>query len=260
MEGIVVQNSGLHVLGNECARVISRDAHGHLGEIIGTVAEEAAQTLSIRLVPKASNLIRNDRRTGNFDHGADFISNIDLSYRANILRLAFDDQGLALKLLEISHQWYHDAWMWMATTLKMVGRSVHNGADLHLSEIFADDAQTATTQTEHGILLVKSLNVLLQLMHRVISEPGSDLVVDLVFVRHKLMQRRVEQPNGDLLGVHCFEDLVEVAPLEVLDLVKILLAVAKDPVLDDGKTFGAEEHVLSSAESNTLGAMLSGLG
>jgi hypothetical protein len=74
------------------------------------------------------------------------------------------------------------------------------------------------------------------------------------------MQRRVEQSDGDLLGIHCFEDLVEVAPLEVLDLAKILLAVPKDPVLDDGKAFGAEEHVLGSAETDTRRSMFCRLG
>ena len=260
VEGIIVENTSLHVLGNKGAGIISRNSHSHLGQIVGSVAEEAAQTLAVGLVPEASDLIRDDRRTWYLYHCSNLVGNVDFALRSYIFGLSLDDKSLALKLLEVSNQGDHDARMGMATALEVIGSGVHNSTDLHLSQVFMNNTKAAATKAKHGILLVKSFNVLLELMDRVISEPGSNLVVDLIFVRDEFVKRRIEQSDCDFLSIHCLEDFVEVMSLEVLDLVKILFSISEDPVLNNRETLGREKHMLSTAQSNTLSTVLGSLG
>ncbi len=74
-------------------------------------------------------------------------------------------------------------------------------------------------------------------------------------VRQELVQRRVEQPNGDRQPVHRIEDLDEVLALQRQQRVESLLAIfetgGQDERLDQCAT-RAEEHVLGAAQADAL--------
>ena len=85
-------------------------------------------------------------------------------------------------------------------------------------------------------------------------------------VRHKFVQRRIDQADGDRQAVHGLEDSDEVAPLERQKLVESLAArlrrVRQDHFLNGLLALGAllrlleilEEHVLGAAKADAFGA------
>ena len=81
----------------------------------------------------------------------------------------------------------------------------------------------------------------------------------LLDVGKELVQRRVEQPDGDGQAVHRLEDALEVAALQLLELLErgVLLGfgVGEDEPLHERQAV-AEEHVLGAAEADALGAEL----
>ena len=83
-----------------------------------------------------------------------------------------------------------------------------------------------------------------------------DLDREVGEVGEELVQRRVEEPDGDRQAVHGLEDLDEVGPLErqqlVEDLLALLVGLGEDEVLDEQAAF-AEEHVLGAAQADALG-------
>ena len=81
----------------------------------------------------------------------------------------------------------------------------------------------------------------------------------LLDVGEELVQRRVEQADGDGQAVHRLEDALEVGALELLELVErgLLLGgvVGEDEPLHERQPV-AEEHVLGAAQADALGAEL----
>ena len=91
------------------------------------------------------------------------------------------------------------------------------------------------------------------------SSPLRVLDEQLLDVGEELVQRRVEQPDGDGQAVHRLEDALEVGPLQLGELLErgALLRVVggEDEALHDRQAV-AEEHVLGAAEADALGAEL----
>ena len=81
----------------------------------------------------------------------------------------------------------------------------------------------------------------------------------LLDVGEELVERRVEETDGDRQAVHRFEDALEVAALQLLELFErgVLLGfgVGEDEPLHEREAV-AEEHVLGAAEADALGAEL----
>ena len=82
-----------------------------------------------------------------------------------------------------------------------------------------------------------------------------------VILGRELVQRRVDQADGDGLAVHGLEDADEVVALERQQLGQRLLAgferVGDDHLLDgQAAFFGVEEHVLGAAQADAFGAHL----
>ena len=81
----------------------------------------------------------------------------------------------------------------------------------------------------------------------------------LLDVGQELVQRRVEQADGDRQAVHGLEDLLEVGPLQFEQLGQrrrlLLGRVGEDHALHERQPI-AEEHVLGAAQADALGAEL----
>ena len=80
----------------------------------------------------------------------------------------------------------------------------------------------------------------------------------------ELVQRRVEQADGDRQAVHGLEDLDEVGLLRHAQLLEggllLLGRVGQDHAAHDRQAVLAEEHVLGAAQADALGAELAGVG
>ena len=96
-----------------------------------------------------------------------------------------------------------------------------------------------------------------------LSAPGSILSSREAFdlgrlLGQKLVQRRVQQPDGDRIAFHRAEDGFEVAPLHGKQLGQGALPARRilghDHLAHDGQPVAVEEHVLGAAESDPFGA------
>ena len=121
---------------------------------------------------------------------------------------------------------------------------------------------------EHRIELVQLLDageqapLLLRARAPPSSGPGGlqpgDVDHQILPLGQKLVQRRIDGPDGDRLAVHRLEDAVEVVALHRQQLVQRLpavgLVVGEDHFLDDRDASLAEEHVLGAAQPDAAGA------
>ncbi len=117
---------------------------------------------------------------------------------------AANDGGLVAHLLDGADERDHDLGMRIAALSLDRDRGLDDGARLHLGDLRERDAEAASAQPEHGVLLV-------QLFHASQQRPqllelgraglGVFKVLDFdqqVFTFGKeLVQRRIEQANGD---------------------------------------------------------------
>ena len=90
------------------------------------------------------------------------------------------------------------------------------------------------------------------------SLPERDLDRELDLVRQELVQRRVEQPDGDREPVHRREDADEVVALQrqerVVGLLLLLVGLGEDHLAHREHALLAQEHVLGAAQADALGA------
>ena len=95
---------------------------------------------------------------------------------------------------------------------------------------------------------------------RVGAHGGGDLGDLLLGVRQELVQRRIEQPDGDRQALHDLEQLDEIAALHRQELgerrAPRLLVVGQDHLAHRPDAVLVEEHVLGAAEPDALGAEL----
>ena len=118
-------------------------------------------------------------------------------------------------------------------------------------------AEATPAGAEHRVRLPPVLRGREQAPAFVVELPSGLANQQLLDVGEELVQRRVEQPDGDGQAVHRLEDPLEVAALQLLELVErgvlLGLGVGEDEALDERQAV-AEEHVLGAAEADALGA------
>ena len=109
--------------------------------------------------------------------------------------------------------------------------------------------------TEHRVRLGQRFDLVLD---RFIGnvQVGGQLFLFLLEVGHELVQRRIEQANRHGQAVHRFEQALEVAPLDREQLGERLaasgLVVGEDHLADGLDAVAFEEHVLGTAQPDTL--------
>ena len=114
----------------------------------------------------------------------------------------------------------------------------------------------------HGVELVEAVDGVAQLLLGNVHLLGQSLDIG-VLGGQELMERRVEEADGDGLAHHGLVDLLEVLLLHGLDLgqspLALLHGVGDDHLADGGDTVGIKEHVLGAAQAHALGAEVLGL-
>ena len=118
-----------------------------------------------------------------------------------------------------------------------------------------DQDEPDAAQAEHGVLLVQPAHRVQQLavlLGGLVPGQG-DLDRQVGEVGQELVQRRVDQPDGDRQAVHRLEDLHEVAALQRLERVQrglpARLVLGQDEPLDQLAAL-AEEHVLGADQAD----------
>ncbi len=137
--------------------------------------------------------------------------------------------------------------------------------DLHLGDLGEGDAQAASAQSEHGVLLVQLLHPRQQRAQFLeLGRAGLgvfqvlDLHHQILALGQELVQRRIDGADGDRQRLHGLEEADKVGALHGQQLLErraaILLVVGQDHgahVLD--AVFG-KEHVLGAAQADAFGA------
>ena len=123
--------------------------------------------------------------------------------------------------------------------------------NLHLVDLRPLEAEAAAASSEHRVRLAQRLD---PLAHGVVGHLGD--------VGQELVQRRIEQADGDREPGHRLEDPFEVGLLHRQESRQrggpVFGRCSEDHLPDDRQPISGHEHVLGSAEPDALGAVLQG--
>ncbi len=142
--------------------------------------------------------------------------------------------------------------------LEEVQGGVGQGADLHRVQPWAEQSEPNASDPQHGVVLPPRHGGVEQGL--VLRGGRAQGIGDaqLGDVRQELVQRWVQQPDGDGQAVHRREQATEVLALDRVEAIEgdgLLLAVrGQDGGTNDGKTI-AEELVLGAAQADALGTV-----
>ncbi len=178
---------------------------------------------------------------------------------------AADDGRLVAHLLNGADERNHDFEVRIAAVILDVDRGLEDGARLHFGDLGERDAETAAAQAEHGVDFVQLLDAgqqnaqFLQLGRAGLGVfEMLDFDQQLFALGQELVQRRIEQADGDRQRLHGLEEANEILALHGQQLLEriaaLLFVVGQDHganVLD--AAFG-KEHVLGAAQSDAFGA------
>ena len=238
------------------ADIVSREAEGELGQVVGAEGEE------LRL---GGNLVGGDRAARDLDHGADQVRDLDALFFHDLGGDAVDDRLLVLELLDEPDQRDHDLGNDLRSFLVQAARGLDDRARLHLGDFRVGDPEADTAMAEHRVELVQLLDAGEQLFLVVELlaaragglEPG-DVDHQVLALGQELVQRRVDRPDRHRFAAHALEDAVEVVALQrqqfVQRLAAVGLVVGQDHLLDDRDAPLAEEHVLGAAQADAARA------
>ena len=239
LERIALVDLVLVVSAQELGSVITAEAEGHLGQVVGAEAEE----LSL-----LGDLAGSQGCTGDLDHGTDLILHVNASSSDQLISDLDHNVLDELQLLDLTDQRDHDVRGDHAAGLSGdVQGSLDYSAGLHGSDLGIGDSQTAAAVTHHGVELVEGGDDGLDVGNGLAHILGQQLDVSLVGGQ-ELVQRGVQEADGDGAALHGLVDALEVALLHGLQLGKglfpLLGGVGADHLPDGGDAILVEEHVL----------------
>jgi len=218
------------------------------------------------------DLVGDQSRTRQLDHGADRVVEFLAGGGQFVLHRAVDDLALGDDLGLQAHQRDHDLHTHGLTLAVQHGqRGTNDRAGLHLGDLRVEHRQPAAAGAQHRVLLVQLLHLSQRgplLGQRLGVATGKLQLLDLErlveVVRQELVQRRVEQPDGDRQALHRGEDALEVGLLHRQDLLQggraLLGVLGEDHLAHRRQPIGGHEHVLGAAQADTLGTQLTSLG
>ena len=235
----------------DAADVVTGEAVGHLGQVVGTEGEE----LSL-----FCDLVRGDCCTRGLDHGTYHILHLQAGSLDQLVSLRLDYLLNEAQLVDLGNQRNHDLRRdAQVVFLPDVDGSGDNRLGLHLSDFRIENVQTAAAGAEHRVELVQALDLGLQLLERNAHLAGQLLNL-VVLVREELVERRVKQADGYRQTAHCAVDCLEVAALHRQDLrqsgLALLERVSDDHLANRLDTGRLEEHMLGTAQADAFRAEL----
>ena len=254
-ERIVLEDLRVVVGAEELAGVVAGEAEGHLGQVVRAEAEE------VRFL---RDLVRGKSRSRDLDHGTDFVLQVSAGSSDFGIRSLNHELLDVLEFLDFADKRDHD--LRLDGPVRMSLLDVDGGTDdslgLHLRDLRIGDGQTAASVSHHRVELVQGSNHRLDVLNALalcVSE-----LLDVGFLGgNELMKRRIQETNRNRVAFKSLIESLEVALLIGQDLRQSLFAglggVGADHLAERGDSLGLEEHVLGTAEADTLGAQLAGL-
>ena len=238
------------VCGQELAGVVAREAERHLGEVVRTEAEE------LRFL---GDVVCSKGCARDLDHGADLILELDARLRDGLVRRLDDDVLDELHFLDFARERDHDLGNDVPVGMTALDgdRCLDDGVGLHDRDLGIGDGKAAAAVTHHGVELVEIGDDLLDLRDRLslcLCER-----FDVCLVRgNELMERGIEEADGDGIAAERFEEALKVSLLHGLDLGErsfaLLDRLGADHLAEGLDAAFAEEHVLGTAEADALRA------
>ena len=199
-EGVLLEDAFREIGRQHFVHVITRKAECSLGEVISAEAEE------LRFL---GDLACDQRGSRQLDHGSDEVMDFFAFLAENFLRHAPHDGCLVLHFLHGCDERNHDLCVGLDSLLLYRNRRFEDGAGLHLGNFRVGDAQSAASMSEHGVELVqlfdpaKQSSQLFQFRRfRLRSLEHCDLDHQFFTLRQELVQRRIQQADGDWQAVH----------------------------------------------------------
>ena len=136
-------------------------------------------------------------------------------------------------------------------------RGLDDGAGLHNADFGIGDGQAAAAMTHHGVELVQIVDYLFDVGNGLTLGLGQRFDIGLVG-GHELMQRGIQEADGNGMAVQRLEQALEVSLLHGLDLGQRGFALSHglgaDHLAERADTGGIEEHMLGAAQADALRA------
>ncbi len=261
-ERVVGQQLLLQVERQELADVVAAVAVGQLSQVVGAEREE----LGVLRDP-----VRDQRGPRHLDHGADRVAHVPAGLRHHLAGNPVRHLAGQLHLRHRAGERDHDLGLHREPLSRHLAGRLHDGPHLHVVDLGEGDAEAAAPVPEHRVRLLERLEPRLQRAQlRVPLRVEAARVEPRVLLEHllvlgeELVQRRIEQPDGDRVRGHGAEDADEVLALErqqaVHRLLPVLDVLGHDHVAHDRDALVAEEHVLGAHQPDALRPELPGLG
>ena len=254
-EGIGLVDLPVVVAGQELAGVVAAEAEGHLGQVVGAEGEELGLL---------GDVVGGEGGTGDLDHGAHVVGHVAAGGLdeglGGLVDNALDEGQLTGLANQGDHDLRGDLPGGAAAADSQSG--LDDGGGLHPGDLREGHVQTAAAVAHHGVELVEAGDDLTQPLLADVHLLGQGLDV-VVLGGQELVERRVEEADGDGLAHHGLVDLLEVLLLDGLQLgqgpLTLLGGLGDDHLPDGGDAVRLEEHVLGAAQADALGAEVLGL-
>ncbi len=247
LEGIHLQDLLLQICGQEAGDVVAGVTERHLRQVVRAEAE---------VLCLGGDAVGGQGSTRSLDHRTDLEVQTDAFLGEHLLSGGQDDALLLLQLVEDAYERNHDLGMGIQAFLLQLAGGAQDGAGLHGRDLGEGDAQTATTVTQHGVVLAQAGNALLDDLHVNAHLVGNNLLAGQI-VGNELVERGIQQTDVDVHAVHGLEDSVEVLLLVRQQLGKSLLAalyaVGQNHLAHGDDLLVLEEHMLRTCQTDTLG-------
>ena len=135
-----------------------------------------------------------------------------------------------------------------------------NCLGLHNCDLRIGNCQTKSTVTHHRVELMQGSDDVLDSLNRFALSLSQFL--DVIFLsRNKLMQRRIQETDRNRVALQSLEQTFEVALLIRKDLIQscfsLFYGVSTDHLTESSDSVFLEEHMLSTAKTDTFCAKLS---
>ena len=238
----------LIVTGQELACVVTAEAEGKLGEVVGAEAEEFGFFC---------NFVRGERCPWDFDHGADFVFEIDACFLDNCV-CGFDNGLLAEHEFfdfadERDHDFRNDVPVRM--TLFHCDGGLDDSLGLHNGNFRIGNCQTATAVAHHRVEFVQAVAKKFDFLNG-FALCFCKFCDVLFFGRNEFVERRIQETNGDRHAFECFHQAFEVCLLHGLDCRKCFDAFFNGLGANHFTEFiysaRSEEHVFGTNKTDTL--------
>ena len=239
----------------ELTGIITREAEGHLCQIVGTEAEE----ISI-----LSDLVSSQSCSRDLDHGTYFVLHINTCCSDLCISSLYNSLLNVLKLLYLANQRDHDLRnnLELRMILVYVDGSADNRLGLHLSDLRVGNGETAASVTHHRVELMERADDGLDVLNALAL--GISQLLDLLLCgRNELVKRRIQETDGNGVTLHSLEECLEISLLIRQDLVQsflsLLNSIRADHLTEGLNSLRIEEHMLCTAKADTLCTQLTSL-